>query len=187
MPFSTPFIINNVGISQLQLPIIYIIMGICSMIALPLIGKLSDKIGKLPTFFIGSMLAAFMIVIYTNLIPVPLWEVIVVSSLMFVGVMSRVIPATALMTAVPEIEDRGAFMSINSSLQQIAGGVASVIAGWVIVQQPNGKLLHFDTLGYMCIGLMVACGFCMYLINGQILRKAYAKQETQELKIEMVA
>jgi len=187
MPFSTPFIINNVGISQLQLPIIYIIMGICSMIALPLIGKLSDKIGKLPTFFIGSMLAAFMIVIYTNLIPVPLWEVIVVSSLMFAGVMSRVIPATALMTAVPGIEDRGAFMSINSSLQQIAGGVASVIAGWVIVQHPNGKLLHFDTLGYMCIGLMVACGFCMYLIHGQILRKAYAKQETQELKIEMVA
>jgi len=187
MPFSTPFIINNVRISQLQLPVIYIIMGICSMIALPLIGKLSDKIGKLPTFFIGSILAAFMIVIYTNLIPVPLWEVIVISSLMFAGVMSRVIPATALMTAVPEIEDRGAFMSINSSLQQIAGGVASVIAGWVIVQQPNGKLLHFDTLGYMCIGLMVACGFCMYLINGQILRKAYAKQETQELKIEMVA
>jgi len=187
MPFSTPFIINNVGISQLQLPIIYIIMGICSMIALPLIGKLSDKVGKLPTFFMGSILAAFMIVIYTNLIPVPLWEVIMVSSLMFAGVMSRVIPATALMTAVPEIEDRGAFMSINSSLQQIAGGVASVIAGWVIVQQPNGKLLHFDTLGYMCIGLMVACGFCMYLINGQILRKAYAKQETQEHKIEMVA
>ena len=187
MPFSTPFIINNVGISQLQLPIIYIIMGICSMIALPLIGKLSDKVGKLPTFFMGSILAAFMIVIYTNLIPVPLWEVIMVSSLMFAGVMSRVIPATALMTAVPEIEDRGAFMSINSSLQQIAGGVASVIAGWVIVQQPNGELLHFDTLGYMCIGLMVACGFCMYLINGQILRKAYAKQETQEHKIEMVA
>jgi len=187
MPFSTAFIINNVGISQLQLPVIYVIMGICSMIALPLIGKLSDKMGKLRTFTMGSMLAAFMIVIYTNLIPVPLWEVIVVSSLMFAGVMSRIIPATALMTAVPEIEDRGAFMSINSSLQQIAGGIASVIAGWVIVQQPGGKLLHFDTLGYMCIGLMVACGFCMYLINGQILQKAYAKQETHEPKIEMVA
>ena len=75
----------------------------------------------------------------------------------------------------------------SRSLQQIAGGVASVIAGWVIVQQPGGRLLHFDTLGYMCIGLMVACGFCMYLINGQILRKVYAKHETHEPKIEMVA
>ena len=187
MPFSTPFIINNVGISQVQLPIVYVVMGICSMIALPLIGKLSDKIGKLPTFIIGSILAAFMIVIYTNLVAVPLWEVIVISSLMFAGVMSRIIPATALMTAVPKIEDRGSFMSINSSLQQIAGGVASVIAGWVIVQQPGGKLLHFDTLGYMCIGLMVACGFCMYIINGTLLRKVDVNLEIKENKIELVA
>jgi len=76
MPFSTPFIINNVGISQAQLPMIYVVMGICSMIALPLIGKLSDRIGKMSTFIIGSVLAAFMIVIYTNLVPVPLWQVI---------------------------------------------------------------------------------------------------------------
>jgi len=106
---------------------------------------------------------------------------------MFAGVMSRVIPATALTTAVPRIEDRGAFMSINSSLQQIAGGVASVIAGWVIIQQPGGRLLHFDTLGYMCIGLMVACGVCMYVINGQILTMVHIKQVNKENKIELVA
>jgi len=187
MPFSTPFIINNVGISQAQLPMIYVVMGICSMIALPLIGKLSDRIGKMSTFIIGSVLAAFMIVIFTNLVPVPLWQVILISSLMFAGVMSRVIPATALMTAVPKLEDRGAFMSINSSLQQIAGGIASVIAGWVIIQQPGGKLLRFDILGYMCISLMVACGFCMYAINRQLLRKPYVKQEIKETKIELVA
>ena len=187
MPFSTPFIINNVGISQVQLPMIYVVMGICSMIALPLIGKLSDKIGKLSTFIAGSVLAALMILIYTNLGSVPLWEVIVICSLMFAGVMSRVIPATALTTAVPRIEDRGAFMSINSSLQQIAGGVASVIAGWVIIQQPGGRLLHFDTLGYMCIGLMVACGVCMYVINGQILTMVHIKQVNKENKIELVA
>lgn len=187
MPFSTPFIINNVGISQAQLPMIYVVMGICSMIALPLIGKLSDRIGKMSTFIIGSVLAAFMIVIYTNLVPVPLWQVILISSLMFAGVMSRVIPATALMTAVPKLEDRGAFMSINSSLQQIAGGIASVIAGWVIIQQPGGKLLRFDILGYMCISLMVACGFCMYAINRQLLRKPYVKQEIKDTKIELVA
>jgi predicted MFS family arabinose efflux permease len=187
MPFSTPFIINNVGVSQVQLPMIYVVMGICSMIALPLIGKLSDNIGKMSTFIIGSLLAAVMIIIYTNLIPVPLWQVIVISSLMFVGVMSRVIPATALMTAVPDTKDRGAFMSINSSLQQIAGGIASVIAGWVIIQQPGGKLLHFNTLGYLCISLMVACGFCMYVINRHIQRKVSINPEMKESKVELVA
>jgi len=62
-----------------------------------------------------------------------------------------------------------------------------VIAGWVIIQQPGGRLLHFDTLGYMCIGLMVACGVCMYVINGQILTMVHIKQVNKENKIELVA
>ena len=184
MPFSTPFMINNVGITQEQLPMIYVIMGLCSMITLPLIGKLSDKIGKFTTFIAGTILAMIMVVIYTNLRPIPVWQVVVVSALMFAGVMSRMIPSTALMTAVPRIVDRGAFMSINSSLQQIAGGIASVIAGMIIAQQPGGQLLHFNTLGYLCVSVMMICGFCMYGINKQVSRKVHIKSEDT---VELVA
>lgn len=171
MPFSTPFMINNVGIAQAQLPMIYVIMGICSMIALPLIGRLSDKIGKYPTFVFGTALAMVMVVIYTNLEPSPVWLVVLISALMFAGVMSRMIPSQALMTAIPNVADRGAFMSINSSLQQIAGGVASVIAGSVIVQEKGGKLHHFDTLGYVCIAVMLVCGYLMYIISKRVVKK----------------
>lgn len=154
------------------------------MITLPMIGKLSDKIGKLTTFIAGSILSATMVVIYSNLTPVPLWQVIVISALMFAGIMSRMIPSQALMTAVPKMEDRGAFMSINSSLQQIAGGIASVIAGMVIIQLPAGKLLHFNTLGYIVISIMAICAYCMFAINKQVLGKVYLKGKKQE---EMVA
>lgn len=171
MPFSTPFLINNVGINQHQLPLIYVIMGVCSMITLPLIGKLSDRIGKYPTFLFGTVLAMVMTVVYTNLSPAPVWQVITISAIMFAGIMSRMIPSQALMTAVPKPEDRGAFMSINSSLQQIAGGVASVIAGLIIVQRPDGKLLHFNTLGYVCIAVMVLCAYLIYIISGRVSGK----------------
>lgn len=186
MPFSTPFLINNVGVKQTQLPMIYVIMGVCSMIALPMIGKISDKIGKLTTFIAGSILSATMVVIYSNLTPVPLWEVIVISALMFAGIMSRMIPSQALMTAVPKIEDRGAFMSINSSLQQIAGGVASVIAGMVIIQQPGGRILHFNTLGYIVISIMSICAYCMFTINGRVLRKVHI-QTNEKKEAELIA
>jgi hypothetical protein len=43
---------------------------------------------------------------------------------MMMGIMSRMIPSSALTSAIPEMADRGAFMSINASLQQIAGGIA---------------------------------------------------------------
>lgn len=168
MPFSTPFIINNVGISQTQLPLIYIITGIGSMVILPLIGKISDKLGKYPTFIGGTILAMVMVIIYTNLRPIPLWELIVINTLMFAGIMSRMIPSSALMTAIPRLEDRGAFMSVNSSLQQVAGGVASVLAGLIIVQESGGKLHHFNTLGYVVLFVMVLCAVLMYFINRQV-------------------
>jgi predicted MFS family arabinose efflux permease len=181
MPFSTPFIINNVGIAQSQLPLIYVITGIGSMIILPTIGKISDKAGKLPTFLSGTVVSMIMVVVFTHLTPVPLWELIVINTVMFAGIMSRMIPSSALMTAVPKQDDRGAFMSINSSLQQIAGGVASVIAGWVIFQDPGGKLHHFDTLGYICIAVMVVCACFMYIISKRVakmLQHKKAKTET---------
>jgi predicted MFS family arabinose efflux permease len=174
MPFSTPFLINNVGVSQTQLPGIYVIMGVCSMIVLPLIGKLCDRYGTYSVFLCGTILAIFILSIYVNMTPGPLWQVILISALMFTGVMSRMIPSQALMTAVPNLKDRGAFMSINSSLQQVAGGVATVIAGWIIVQKPNGQLLHFDILGYLCIGVMILCAYLMYLVTRQVAQEATA-------------
>ena len=185
MPFSTPFVINNLQISQHDLPLIYIVTGIGSMIILPLIGKLSDKIGKFPTFIMGTVLAIVMVVIFTHLKPLPIWELMIVNTVMFAGIMSRMIPSQALMTAIPNIEDRGAFMSINSSLQQVAGGVASVIAGMIIVQQANHKLLHFDTLGFVVIAVMILCCFMMYAISKRVAKKVHAPKEV--MAVEMSA
>jgi predicted MFS family arabinose efflux permease len=176
MPFSTPFIINNLEISQRDLPLIYVITGIASMVLMPLIGKLSDKFGKFPTFVFGSVVAIVMIIVFTHLPPVPVWQLVAVNVLMFTGIMSRMIPSQALMTAIPKMEDRGAFMSVNSSLQQVAGGVASFIAGLIIVQQANGKLLHFDTLGFICCGVIVVCASLVYIISKRVAKKLHHAQ-----------
>jgi predicted MFS family arabinose efflux permease len=175
MPFSTPFIINNVGISQNDLPIIYVITGIGSMIILPLIGKISDRFGKFPTFLGGTIISIIMVAVYVNLNPIPLWELILINTIMFAGIMSRMIPSTALMTAVPKMEDRGAFMSVNSSLQQVAGGVASMIAGLIIVQEKTGRLHHFDTLGYVVMVVMIICAFFIYIISRRVAKKLHTQ------------
>jgi predicted MFS family arabinose efflux permease len=94
---------------------------------------------------------------------------------MFAGIMSRMIPSTALMTAVPKMEDRGAFMSVNSSLQQVAGGVASMIAGLIIVQETTGRLHHFDTLGYVVMVVMIICAFFIYIISRRVAKKLHTQ------------
>lgn len=175
MPFSTAFIINNVGITPGQLPLIYVITGIGSMILLPLIGKISDKAGKLPTFLAGTILAIIMVIVFTHLGPIPVWQLILINTIMFAGIMSRMVPSQALMTAIPESKDRGAFMSINSSLQQIAGGFASVIAGMIVYQDSTKHIYRFPVLGYVCISIMVLCAFSMHIINKRIEEKSKLK------------
>lgn len=171
MPFGSAFGIHNLGISFDQLPMLYLITGICSMITGPLIGKLSDTIGKYVIFFAGSLLSMFIVVIYCNLGITPFWLVVLMNVIMFVGISSRIISSSALMTAVPEPMDRGAFMSINASVQQISGGIASVVAGMIVVQSDTGKILHYDTLGYVVVGAMIITVIMMYFINERVMRK----------------
>ena len=172
MPFTTAFIVNNVLISQLQLPVIFLFTGLSSMIVMPLIGRLSDRIDKFKVFTIGSLLATVMIVIYTNLTPVPLWLVTGINVILFMGIMSRMVPAVALNSAVPEAYDRGAYMSINSSLQQLAGGMAAMFAGFVVVQQTKtSPLENFNVLGYVMVGLMMWCIYLVWRVSEIVKRK----------------
>ena len=174
MPFGSTFSNLNLGIQLSQLWILYGITGGFTIIFSPMIGKLSDRIGKYPIFIFGSIISSVIVLIYTHLGITPLWIIAMLSVLLFVGITSRMITSSALMTAVPEPQDRGAFMSINASVQQIAGGVASWIAGLIVVQSNNGPLQHYDILGYVVIGTMCITVVMMYFLNN------YVKQKTSK-------
>lgn len=170
MPFGSRFTTNNLGIDVADLPMIYLITGISSIIAGPLIGKLSDVSGKFNMFLFGSILSIIMVAIYTPLGITPLWLVILLNVILFVGILARIITSSAMLTAVPLPQDRGAFMSINSSIQQLSGGVASTVAGMIVIPDANDKLLHYDVLGYVVIGSILIALWMMHLLNRHIQR-----------------
>lgn len=175
MPFASAFSIHNLGLTMEQLPVLYAITGVFSIVFGPMAGKLSDRIGKFKVFCIGSVLAIIMVAIYCNMGVTPLLVVAVVNILMFLGVSARMISSQALISAVPSPQDRGAFMSVNASVQQLSGGIGSAVAGTIVVQQSNGLLRHYNTLGYVVITAMIACMVLLYLINRQLNREP-AKQ-----------
>ena len=188
MPFGSAFAINNLHVTQEQLPLMFMIAGISSLIFMPYIGKLSDKMDKFVLFTIASVYTMVMVVAYTNLIAVPFWIVVSLNVLMMAGILSRTVPATALTTAVPEMQDRGAFMSINSSLQQIAGGIASACAGLIVVQ-PNkySPLQHYSVLGWVIVVISSLCIYLMYRVDKQVKSKRAAQpvQPVQEAEVAM--
>jgi len=166
MPFGSAFAINNLGLTNQQLPMLFMVSGVSSLVIMPLIGKLSDKIDKFKIFAIASCWMVIMCVVYTNLGVTPLIIVMALNILMMMGIMSRMIPSSALTSAIPEMSDRGAFMSINSSLQQIAGGVAAAVAGMIVTQQGKGTpLQNYNVVGYVIVVISAISIFLMWRVN----------------------
>ena len=179
MPFTSAFLVNNVGILQEKLPLIFFCTGIASMVIMPVVGRLSDRIDKFKIFTVGSIIASIMILIYTNLTPVPIWIVIIINIILFMGIMSRMVPATTLNSAVPEPYDRGAYMSINSSLQQMAGGLAALFAGFIVIQETKtSPLEHFNWLGYVMVAFIAICLFLVYRMSQLVKFKLAAHKAT---------
>jgi predicted MFS family arabinose efflux permease len=186
MPFASAYSVNNLGIEQKSLTMLYLITGICSMGAGPLIGMLTDRIGKFRMFFIGTIITIAIVLIYCHLGVTPFWAVVIVSVVMFVGVSSRMISSSALLTAVPAPQDRGAFMGVNSSIQQISGGIATFIAGLIVVQTSSGRLERYDLLGYVVTASMIITIIMMYILHLGVQRKAERKAQ-QSVKQEPIA
>jgi predicted MFS family arabinose efflux permease len=174
-PFGSSFLVNNIKISQLDLPMVFFYTGLSVLFIMPIIGKLSDKVSKFWLFTAGSILSIIMILIYTNLGAVPLWQIVGLTMIMFMGIMSRMVPATTLNTGIPEMKDRGAYMSITSSMQQIAGGIAAVCAGFIVHQESKtAPLENYDILGYVISVVTLCSVFFVWRVNKLVKSKEKA-------------
>lgn len=168
MPFSSAFMVNNLRVPALKLPLVYTLTGLCSLVAGPLIGRAADSYGKFRVFTFGCAVTILMVTVYTHLSAGPLYVLVLVSVLLFVGVSSRMITASALISAIPAPTDRGAYMAVSSSLQQFSGGLAAALGGLIVVQGADGALLHFDTLGYVLTATTLVSLTLMYRIQRAI-------------------
>lgn len=189
MPFGSAFAINNLHITNEQLPMLFMISGVAALFIMPVAGRLSDRMDKFILFTIASIWMIIVVLIYTHLTVTPLWQVMILNVVMMMGIMSRMIPATALTTSLPDMQDRGAFMSINASLQQIAGGIAAAVAGWIVVQKNGGRtpeqmihdgklipLEHYDILGFVVAVVTVVCIIMVYRVSALVKRRIAEKQ-----------
>lgn len=176
MPFGSAFAINNLRITETQLPLLFMVTGFSTLVILPFVGRISDRMDKYKLFVGASLWMMVLCVWYTHLSETPFWLVLVFNILLMAGVTSRMVPSSALTSAVPELKDRGAFMSINASLQQLAGGVGAVVAGKIVVQQTNySPLEHYNIVGYVIVAISVACLLLMYRVDRLVKTRMLTK------------
>jgi predicted MFS family arabinose efflux permease len=156
MPWGSAYSVNNIGLAQDDLPLLFMIVGLATFAIMPLVGMISDRFDKFRIFMGASFVMVIAVLIYTNLPVVPMYILIAVNVFMMMGIMARMVPSQALTASVPAMKDRGAFMSINSSLQQMAGGIAALVGGMIVQQKTEtSPLERFDTLGYVVIAVIL--------------------------------
>ncbi|MCI0443927.1 MFS transporter [bacterium] len=172
MPFLSAFNIRNLGISQNSLPMVYLASGISSIAAGILSGRASDSAGKFPVFLIGTIFSTITVAIYTNLNITSIFSTIIINSLLFVGISSKKVSGEALITSVPESTDRGWFMSVGSSVQQMSGGIGAIIAGSIVTERADGSLENFGIVGLLVIAANLITLAMMYNLNRDKFRIA---------------
>lgn len=155
VPFISPYMVGNVGFTEGELMYIYLVGGASTIFFSPWVGKMADKHGRLKIFTIFGTLVLLPIVTITIMPPWPLWAALIVAAVFFVFANGRMVPSTTMETAIIAPENRGSYMSIRSSVQQLASGLASFVAGAIIIEKPSVFSAEAKALGnYGYVGLI---------------------------------
>jgi predicted MFS family arabinose efflux permease len=155
--FMSPYMVKNVGFTESELAYIYLLGGAITMFTAPLIGKLSDRYGKFKIFSIFAVLAVVPLIVLTNLEATSLSVALLFTSIFFIISGGRIIPSQALISSVVDPQHRGSFMSINSSIQQLATGSAAFVTGLVVYTDAQHHFHHFEYVGYASAFLSLVC------------------------------
>jgi MFS transporter, DHA1 family, inner membrane transport protein len=176
IPFLNPFLEFNMGFSKVQTPMVYLVGGGLTLFTSPIVGKIADKLGKFRLFAVMVVLCCLPVAFITNMPHIPFYFVLCVTGFWFVVSSGRSIPAQAMISNVVPPERRGSFMSFNSSVQQMFVGLASVIAGYVVVKMPDNKITNYEYTGYVSILITLLSLYVGYRLNRRMLLTGKIKE-----------
>lgn len=151
IPYITLYAVRNVGISLHDIPFIYLVGGTATLITARLIGHWADLRGKIKVYRLIATAALLPLFAVTQVGVVPLWLWLVCTTMFFVLVSGRMIPAMAIITSAAQPKLRGTFMSLYTTMQSFAMGLATTLAGFIITQNNDGQIIGYQTVGYIAM------------------------------------
>lgn len=159
-PLLSAYLVANVGMSEQQLPLVYIAGGCLTLFAAPSVGRWADRYGKLTTYRCIAPASALLLFAITHLPSGNVLLAICVFGCLMVCNVGRMIPAMAMITSSVAPARRGAFLSANSSIQHIASGCGAYVGGLIVTKSSTGQLENFGIVGWIAA---VATLFSLWL------------------------
>jgi DHA1 family inner membrane transport protein len=156
-PYMSPFLVNNIGMTDNQLGLVYIAGGAVTLFSAPLIGRLADRYGKLRVFRIIAPLSAIFTLAAATLVRVPVAVAVAIMAALMVCNSGRMVAAMAMITGSVEPHRRGGFLSANSSVQHLSIGFGTYVGGLIITETADHRLLHVPILGLVSAAATMLC------------------------------
>ncbi|MBU1214184.1 MAG: MFS transporter [Gammaproteobacteria bacterium] len=151
IPYITVYAVNNIAISQHEIAYIYLAGGAATLFTARAIGHWADAAGKVKVYRIVAFCAMLPILLVTQVEHASLGLWLVFTTLFFVLVSGRFIPAMAIITSAAQPKLRGTFMSLNATVQSLAMGLAATLSGFIITQDASGQVVGYGNVGYVAI------------------------------------
>lgn len=168
IPYISTYVVANAAVANEELPWLFFAGGLFTFFTLRWFGALGDRHGLFRVFAWLSLASVVPVLAMTHLGPWGLAAALPVTVLFMVLVSGRSAPGMALLTVAVEPRLRGGFMSINTALQQIASGAASLVAGLILVQEADGRFARYGLVGWIAVaGLFIS----IWLGKGLVPRK----------------
>lgn len=149
IPYIPNFAVHNLSMNETYVGLIYLAGGIGSVFTVRIVGRLADRYGSAKIFIGLSCLALIPILMLTQLSSAGVMIILLLVMLLFVFGGNRGVPANTLISATALPHQRGGFLSLTSSVQQLAAGLASYFAGLMITEGPDHMVLNYNHVGYL--------------------------------------
>ncbi len=153
IPFLSPYLVHNVGLPEKSLFLIYLTGGVVTIFTGPLVGKLADRHGRFRVYFILVAGACAVIRLLTTSGPLPVWQTLLLAAFFFAFASGRFVPGQAVISMAVPSNRRGAYMSLVACSRDLASGLTAAIGGHVVALGADGRLLNFERLGLLAIGV----------------------------------
>jgi predicted MFS family arabinose efflux permease len=156
IPLMAQYMQRNVGVPADQFPLVFLGMGVSSLVAVAAAGIAADRIGLRPVFFVAVGLFVVATLVITNLPPVAVLTAGLVACAYMAAAVGRLVPTNGVMLAAAHPPDRGAYTTVYNSVSLLATSFGPLVARLIVPD--NGEEAPVEN--YPTCGL-VACGFAV--------------------------
>jgi predicted MFS family arabinose efflux permease len=149
IPYITIYLQSNAGMQASEVPWIYLCGGVATLLSARYFGRLTDRVGKVRMFQRLALAVTVPLMATTLSQGLPLWGLLVISTLLFTVMSGRMIPGMAMISSAALPRLRGTFMTLNSAVQSASMGLAALVAGLIIGRDAQGQLTLYWVAGLL--------------------------------------